>query len=163
MKKADNPNKFSKDLAPFLSVSRKFQQDLLFGLYLAWRDGKDFEWVNALTFIWTIINSESIWNEYPSQGFSYNNEIINAISNLIEERTRNDDHPLDKQLLPLTCEILIILSEKINFEFYEWNGDLVNAVLNSPKGRVFHAMVHFSLSYARLYKKEEKKKWLTPI
>ena len=157
----DNPEKFSINLAPFLSVPRKDQSELLLGLYNAWRAGKSFEWYNILAFIWTIISSESFWNEYPSEGFSYNRELLYTISDLIEERTRRDDNPLDKNLLPITCEILIILSEKINSKFT--GDDLVTDVLNSSKGRIYGAMINFSLSYARQYKKEEDVKWLSPI
>lgn len=160
---SDNPVKFSRNLSPFLNVSRKSQSELLFGLYRAWISGKDFEWYNVLTLIWTIINSDSFWNEYPSEGFSYHNEIISSVSDLIAERTKRDDRPLDKQLLPLTCEILTILSDNIDSKFESYSDDLATEVINSPRGRVFIAMIYFSLSYARLYKNEEENKWLNPI
>lgn len=159
----ENPVKFSKNLAPFLNVSRKAQNDLLSGLFQSWSDGNNFEWFNILTFIWTVINSESFWKEYPLKGFSYYNEIIYSILFLIEDRSKDDKRNFDKNLLQITCEILVILSEKISYKFDGTSNDIVLDVLNTPRGRLFHTMINFSLSYARLYKNEEDKKWLTPI
>ena len=160
---SQNAVKFSENLTLFLNVSIKGQNDLLNGLFQAWRNGNHFEWDNLLNFILAIIKLESFWNEYPTKGFSYYNEVIYSILFLIEERSKDDQYPFEKKVLPLICEILLIISENIKFEFDGVSNDIVLDVLNTPKGRLFNTMIHFSLSYARIYKNEENMKWLYPI
>lgn len=160
---ADNPKKFSTDMNPFLTVQQLHQHALLWGLYDAWRSKKDFTWEGILDFTSQIIESNDFWNEESDEGrFNYRKMIIGQIANLIEEGTRDDKHAFDEKLLPLAEKILLILAEKTESDLYDMK-DLVTSVLNSSKGKIFSAMINYSLRYARLKKKEQEDKWIETI
>ncbi len=156
----NNPKKIVSHLDPFLDVSLKNQYFLLFGLLEAWREGKSFDWNNIFEFISSIINSESFWKESDSS--DYKNEVIKVIADLIEVRTKNDDKPFGKELFPDVCKILIVLVNKTDSEVVK-EEDLITAVINSAKGRVFSALINFSLSYARLYQRNNEDKLIPEI
>jgi hypothetical protein len=160
---AENPEKFSTDLKPFLKVQRLHQHALLWGLHDAWRSNKDFTWKGILDFISQIIESDDFWNKESGEGrFNYRKMIIGQIANLIEEGTRDDKHAFDEKFLPLAEKILLILAKKTESDLYDMK-DLVTSVLNSSKGKIFSAMINYSLRYARLHKKEQEDKWIETI
>jgi vacuolar-type H+-ATPase subunit F/Vma7 len=139
-----NPIKFSKDLQPFLKIPRKNQHELLEGLLEALRVDQNFEWEEILKFIINIIDSKSFWNEKYSN-FNYRDWIISTIADIIEYKSKNDSIPFKKELLPKISEILIKLANKTDSELYPME-DVVISVLNSPMGKIYHAMINFSLS-----------------
>lgn len=157
----NNPNKFSNDLKPFLNVSRMNQYNILFGLWGAWKDGKFFEWDELLEFILKIIRNDSFWED-QFDDINYRDWIISEIADLIEIRTVNDDKPLKRDSIPKVCEILIILVNNTKTVRNDQD-ELVSSVINSPKGKIFMAMITFSLSYARRFKSKSQKRWLNPI
>ncbi|AXV37950.1 MAG: hypothetical protein CIT01_06925 [Methanobacterium sp. BRmetb2] len=158
---SSNPNKFSKDLEPLLNIPRKNQHELFDGLLNALRNGKHFEWEEILDFIEKIIDSETFWKEKYSN-FNYRDWIISTIADIINEKTKNDNYPFKKELLPKISDILIKLADKTDSELYLVD-DIVTSVLNSPRGKIYYAMVNFSLSYARLYKEDYIEKWCDSI
>lgn len=159
----DNPTKFSKDLEPFLEIPKKYQHDLLSGLLKALKSKKDFEWEEIIKFILKIIKNDLFWIKDNTSQFNYEEWIISTIADIINEKTRNDDIPFNKEQLPNICEILFILAEKTASEIHDM-GDILTSVLNSPIGKIFTSMINFSLSYARLYKdKSNENRWIEPI
>jgi len=160
---AENPGKFAKDMKPFLSAPRLYQSALLYGLSEAWHSQKDFAWKSVLNFMFQIIGSDTFWNEkYKRESYNYRNWIISHVADLIEDGTKNDNHAFDAKLLPKAEQILLLLAQKTESNITNVN-DLVTSVLNSSKGRVFSAMINYSLRYARLYKKDKKKRWVKTI
>lgn len=85
--------------------------------------------------------------------------IISQIANLIEEGTKDEEHAFDEQLLPQAEKILLTLVENTESDLSCDSKDLITSTLNTPKGKIFSAMINYSLRYARLYYKEEKDKW----
>jgi hypothetical protein len=61
-------------------------------------------------------------------------------------------HAFAKSYLPAAENILIVLAKKDRSHLRP-SGDLVNSVLNSPKGSIFSAMINCSLRESRLEKK----------
>lgn len=157
----NNPDKFTRNLKPFLNVSRMNQHELLDGLFEALRDGEDFEWDEILDYIQNIIDDDAFWEEEYSE-FNYRDWIIARIADIIEEKTRNDDNPFKMELLSKVSTVIIKLAGKSDSELYPM-GDIVTSVLNSPKGKIYLAMLNFSLSYARLYRKDDEDKWYDSI
>lgn len=159
----DNPTKFSNDLDPFLEIPKKYQHELLSGLLKALTSKKDFEWEEIIKFILKIIKNDLFWIKDDISQFNYEEWIISTIADIINEKTRNDDNPFNKDLLPNICEILFILAENTDSELNDM-GDIVTSVLNSPLGKIFTSMINFSLSYARLYKdKGNENRWIELI
>ncbi len=157
----NNPDKFTQNLKPFLKVSRRNQHELLDGLLEALRDGKDFEWDEILDYVESIIDDEAFWSDKYSK-FNYRDWIISRIADIIEEKTRDDKNPFKKELLSKISRILIKLAGKTDSELYPM-GDILTSILNSPKGKIYYAMINFLLSYARLYRKDDEEKWYDSI
>ena len=160
---AENPEKFAHDMKPFLKVQRIYQYALLWGLYDAWRSKKSYTWKGIFNFISQIIEVDSFWtDEYDKMGFNYKNMIIGQIANFIKEGIRDDRHTFNDTLLPQAENILLIFAEKTESDFHDMM-DLVTSVLNSLKGKIFSAMISYSLRHARLHKQVSENKWVEAI
>lgn len=160
---SESPERFANDMKPFLSVQHTYQHALLQGLCTAWSEKKGFAWDGILNFIFQMIESEEFWKEkYPKGSYSYRNWFVSQIAELIEEGTKDDNHAFDAKLLPQAEKILLILARKTESDLSEMN-DLVTSVLNSSKGKIFSAMVNYSLRHARLFKKEQVERWVEGI
>jgi len=145
-----NPKKFSKDIKPFLNLSREMQHALLSGLYDAWRSNDDFSWDELLSFILMIVEDEVFWKQ-QNEGSSLEDWIVRKAAELIEIGTKDDAHYFDERLFPLAEKILLILAEKDKSELFTTT-NLVNSVLNSPKGAILSAMIYYSLRSVRIKK-----------
>lgn len=159
---SENPEKFANNMKPFLKVQRVYQHALLWGLDEAWRLNKDFKWDNIFNFILKIMKSNNFWNEKYEEGSNYRNWIISQIADLIEDGTKDDKHTFNNQLLPKAENILLILSDRVKSHLPGMK-DLVTSVLNSPKGRVFSAMINYSILCSQTFKKEQEDKWVEAI
>jgi hypothetical protein len=160
---SENPEKFANDMKPFPSVQRLYQHALLWGLSKAWRAKKDFAWKGILNFVSQIVELDDFWNEkYEEGSYNYRNWIVSQIADLIEDGTKDDNHAFDAKLLPQAEKILLLLAEKTESDLSEMN-DLVTSVLNSPKGKIFSAMINYSLRCARLFKREQEERWVEAI
>jgi hypothetical protein len=157
------PEKFSKDLDPFLEVPPTYKLTLFWSLAEAWRDNKEFEWSEILDFMWGLIDRESFW-EQGSDKVRENdrNSIIRSISDLIEEGTKNDVHAFSPSLLPQAEKILLHLVNRTVSDLQP-REDLVTSVLNSTKGKIYSALMNYSLRYARLYERKEDSRWKKEI
>ena len=147
------PQRFTSDLLPFQSVRNLYQSSLLRGFLNAWKDKKTFDWAALLGFIRHILSSEYFWDEQYDAGFNYRNWVLSTAADLISEGTKNDTHAFDTQLLPLAEEILLILVDKAQ-QSVSTLDNLPTDVLNSDRGRVFSAMVHYALRFARTNESE---------
>jgi len=145
-----NSEKFSKDLKPFVNLSREMQHALLSGLYDAWKSNDDFSWDELLSFILMIVEDEAFWKQERERP-SLKDWIVRKAAELIEIGTKDDAHSFDERLLPSAEKILLILAEKDESELFTTT-DLVNSVLNSPKGAIFSAMIYYSLRSVRTKK-----------
>jgi len=160
---SENPEKFITDIKPFLNVPIIYQYTLLLGLNEAWRSNKEFDWQLVLDFIYKIIEPYNFWNErYTSETFNYRKWIISQIAELVENGTRDDKQAFDPKLLHQAEEILLILVERTECDLPNMS-DLITSVLNSTKGKVFSAMINYSLRYARLYKRDSEERWVNSI
>ena len=155
--KAD-PQRFTDALQPFQGVRNRYQHSILSGLLDAWRDKREFDWEALLEFIHQILLSNQFWTEHSEEPFNYKNWIISTIADLVSEGTRDDKHAFDAQLLPIAEKILMILVEKAEPSM-SISQDLRFGVLNSVRGSVFLAMVHYALRYARINNPKQGIRW----
>ncbi|MBX0311610.1 MAG: hypothetical protein JHC31_07500, partial [Sulfurihydrogenibium sp.] len=157
---SENPEKFTNNIKPFLNIPRIYQHALLWGLNKAWSTKKHINWQVVFDFIFNLITSDDFWNENYKDA-DYRNSIISQIAEVIEEGTKDDNHAFSPEFLPKAEEILLLLAKKTESDF-TYTGDLVTSVPNSTKGKIFSAMINYSLRYARLYKREEDK-WVRSV
>ncbi len=154
----ENASKFSSNLNPFLNIPRKYQYSLLSGIYDAWKGGEVFTWNELFDFILKLIKSKNFGVSQIDKDI-YSQLIVQKIAELIELGTKDDSHAFNENLLSEAESILLILASK-NISKISENIDLINAVLNSPKGAIYSAMINYSLRCKRL---EKDKEWTRNI
>jgi hypothetical protein len=156
---SENPEKFTNNIKPFSNIPRIYQYALLWGLNEAWSTKKHINWQVVFDFIFNLIKSDDFWNE-NYEGDNYRNLIISQIAEVIEKGTKDDNHAFSPEFLSKAEEILLLLAKKTESDFTY--GDLITSILISTKGKIFSAMINYSLRYARLYKREEDK-WVRSV
>ena len=153
-----NPRRFTDDLQPFQGVRYQYQHSILSGLRNAWRDKREFDWSALFKFIDQILLSEQFWTEHFEEPYNYRNWILSTTADLIAEGTRDDKYAFDAQLLPTAEKILMVLVEHTEPSVSTLK-DLRFDVLNSLRGSVFSAMVHYALRYARINNPKQEIRW----
>ena len=146
-----HPQRFTEDLQPFQGVRNRYQFSILSGLLKAWRDKRGFDWEALFEFIHQILSSEQFWTDPSEESFNYRDWIISTTADLITEGTSDDKHAFDVHLLPLAEKILMVLVEKTESSISTLE-NLSLEVLDSVRGKVFSAMLHYALRYARINK-----------
>jgi len=155
----ENPKRFVNDLVSFLELKRSYQYGLLIGLTEAWRAEKAFEWDNIFDFLNAVIESDTFWTEvYEEDKSNYRNWIVSQIADLIEVGTAKDNHLFNLALLPKAEKILLVLAKRSDEPLFDM-GDLSNSVLNSSKGKIYSAMINYSLCYVRHYRKDSESRF----
>lgn len=157
----ERPEKFANDMAPFLKIKRVYQEKILQGLKEAWNDKKEFELEGVFCFISQVIEDDELWDEKYDKDkgeFNYRNWLVCEVGEFIENGTQNDEHAFDEKYLPSIEKILLYLAEKAESED-SGTERIYDSVLNSPKGKVFSAMINYALRYARLYGKGKRVRW----
>lgn len=145
---SDNPRKFTIDLNHFLDVSRENQYNLIYGLLSAWRSEKTFECQEVFNFILTIIENEDFWKDDYTNKTNYRNWIVSVVADFIEIGTIDDRFAFKNELLPLAEKILLILVNNAEPNLPEMH-DIITSVLNSSFGKIFSAMIIYSLKCVR--------------
>ena len=153
-----NPRRFTDDLQPFQGARYQYQHSILSGLLNVWRDKREFDWEATLEFIYQILLSNQFWTEPSEEPFNYRNRIISTTADLVAEGTRDDKHAFDAQLLPIAEKILMVLVEKTEPSVFTLK-DLFSEVLDSGRGKVFSAIVHYALRYARMNNTKQGSRW----
>jgi len=150
-----NPQRFTDDLQPFQGVRYQFQHSILSGLLNVWRDKREFDWEATLEFIHRILLSEQFWTEHFEKPPNYRDWIISTTADLIAKGTSDDKHAFDVQLLPITEKILMVLVEKNVSTLADFSLE----VLDSVRGKVFSAILHYALRYARINNADQRIRW----
>jgi hypothetical protein len=145
---SDNTEKFTTDLDPFLDISRENQYNLLYGLYSVWRSEKTFECNEIFDFILKIITDKDFWKEDPDESGNYRYLVVSEIADFIEIGTKDDRYSFDKDLLPKAGDILLFLADNTESDLREMH-DLTTSVLNSSLGKIFSAMIVYSMKCVR--------------
>ena len=161
---SNDPIRYSSDLTPFLSISPKYQYEILRGFEEAWKNNKDLKWDELISFMKKIIKSKTFWlEEKEVVEFDYNSWIVSEIADIIIAGTKNDEHAFSVDLLSSVEEIILILLRNVNSSYLNDSLDFITAVLNSSKGRVFISAIDYSLRCARTIKNDLKEKWIISI
>jgi len=155
----ENPSKFATDMGPFIDLDLAFQEALVSGFVDAWRNNKPFPLKGLFDFI-TEATATSTFRESSSMEKNF---LIKSIGNLIFEGTRDEKHVFDEEFLSICETILLRLVNNAYSIVKEDSNDVLTAVLNSPLGAVYYAMVAFSLRFAKVYRKNKEEKWVTSI
>ena len=148
----NSPSKFSEELSLFDDLDYMHKYYIIYGFSRAWIEKQRFSWSNLFEFIDKILDDAFFKNQDK-----YKFWLVGEIANLIEYGTQKDDNTFDKNLLPKAKEILFKLLKHRNNEVVE-DDDWIHYVLNSPNGKVLHALISYALRYGRLHS-SQKVKW----
>jgi len=153
-----NPSKFIDNLEKFHNLQQRFKDDLISGLLMSWRDGKDLNWQKVLNFIHREIFNGEFWQTKYSGNLNYRNSFIKASCGLISAGTANDQRAFEEKYIHMAKDILVKINSGIEDDFYMIK-DIATGYLNSTKGKFYDAVLNLSLRYARLHKDDEIR-WL---
>lgn len=140
------PDKFIVSISAFQAVSADHQEALIRGFAEAWKSGKTFDWKPLLDFCKRLVNAEGFW-AVP------NLRLVKDVAELILVGTQTDARSFDPVLLPEAEAILLTMLIQTPSSV-QGESNLVDATLNSPKGKVVLAAITYSLQVARLKKDE---------
>jgi hypothetical protein len=155
----ENPKKFVADMNPFLRLKPIYQEALLSGVLDGWKNNEQFSWDNLFDYISALISDDDFWLQSEKSEILPKKWLISKIADLIYEGTNDDKHAFDPKNLPECEKILLKLSENTASDVDESTKDVFSAVLNSTLGRVYYAMISYSLRFARLYRKNKDQRW----
>lgn len=159
---SEKPDKFTECMDPFLNVPEIYQRSILWGLTEAWRQNRNFSWDHVLNFISQILESDDFWDKKQGKDeYNYRDWIVSQISDLIDAGL-SEEHTFEIECLPFAEGILLILAKKADSELPEM-GNLEISVLNSSKGKIFSALVNYSMRFSQLSMKDKEKKWKDSI
>jgi hypothetical protein len=159
---SNKPEKFSENLSPYLSVPEIYQHYILWGLTEACRNRRNFSWNNVLNFISQLLESTNFWNIKQAEDESdYRNWIVSQIADLVDEGLLKD-HTFENGTFSLAEDILLTLAQKANSDFHNM-GDLTTSVLNSSKGKIFSALIDYSMRLSHSNIEGEERKWKESI
>ncbi len=159
----EKPTKFSRSLQLFLKVEHVYISAILRGLLEVWKSKKMIDWNNIIIFIENLVSSVDFYSvNNKDERFDYTKWCILDIADLITEGTREDDNAFSPELLSMAENILLKIANNIDSDL-KYSPEVVNEVLNSMRGRVYTALVNYSLRYARVYKHQEKQRWKKQI
>lgn len=115
-----------------------------------------------MNFISQLLESTNFWNIKQAEDESnYRNRIVSQIADLIDEGLLKD-HTFENGTLSLAEDILLTLAQKANSDFYNMR-DLTTSVLNSSKGKIFSALIDYSMYFSHLIIEGEERKWKESI
>jgi len=148
----NSPSKFSEDLSLFDDLDYMHKYYIIYGFSRAWREKQRFNWTNLFELI-----DKTLDDAFFKSQDKYKFWLVGEIANLIEYGTQKDDNAFDKSLLPKAKIILFKLLEHRDNEVID-DDDWIHYVLNSPNGKVLHALISYALRYGRLHS-SQKVKW----
>ncbi len=151
------PELYNSSCQPLLKSSSLFKYSWIRGLDEAWREEKiTFACQDVFKTLLEIVTEESFWKGQNENDLQANWFISSTIS-FIEHGLLDDRHVFDNNTLPLIKQILLIVLKKDERKVFDYS-DLSMTVLNNSKGKIFNALMQFSLRVARIEKKE-KDRW----
>ena len=139
--------RFESCLSIFQEVLSPDQYSILSELLAALHNRKEIDWEALLKFIHGLLSLEQFWTEQDENSFKYRHQILGDAAELIAVGVNDDTHAFDRQLLPLTEQILFMLVEKAESRCV-LKGSPMDIFLNSSKGMVFQAMMEYALRFA---------------
>jgi len=161
-----NPSKFVDNLSPFKHTAYLYIWRLLWGVVEAWNDKKFFDWGKLFAFLKEYISREEFWNDkLPVKGDTWKPNhtwVINVVSNLLQEGTRDDAWAFDQKYNEDAVELIkIILTDK-HIEDIKAEDDKKKEytsldIHNTTLGNVLISLIYLSLRIARVREKERRK------
>ncbi|MGE4399751.1 MAG: hypothetical protein AB7D29_09550 [Campylobacterales bacterium] len=144
-----NPSKFLINIDEFLDLDHKYIYHVLYGFYSTLKDEKSFEWKNLLGFIKKLLSDDFFSSEHPQT-----NWIAGLTAEIIDIGVKTMTQDAE---LPKAKQILLTLEAKTKNENIQEFSDIVATTINTIKGKVFGALISYSVRVAKLNAATESK------
>jgi len=158
----EQPEKFIKDLSPFINSGYLYIYDILWGITKAWKEKKPIDWGKLLVFVMQYIKRSEFWqNKFKIEDDRWNASykcVVGVIGDLIQEGTKDDTWAFAEEYLPSAQEIIIFIIDNLEKEDEAEVSDSVMHALNSAFGETITALIYIALRIARLEDKKGTKK-----
>lgn len=148
------PLRFSNIIGKFDNAGYLYVYHVINGLTNAWKDNKDFNWSNVLSFCKRYITTSAFENNelfVENDLRADKSWIYSNISSLIYAGCQREEHSFGNNLLPFAKDIVIEMLTKLHYQDLKHGPktDFILHCLNSINGRVLQALINYALKYAR--------------
>jgi hypothetical protein len=154
------PQKFTKNLHPFLNVGYLYISRLLQGLTDALKENNSIDYEKILDFIKKYINRDEFWQEkfiLQSSHSAKHTWVIRDFCSFIKEGIQNKNYPLPEELFENVEQLIHLILKKLEVEKKENEiSDYIFYSLNTPLGQIIEAYIKFILKV--LQSTSDKKK-----
>lgn len=148
-----NPDKYIVEVSAMIEAPSQIQYSWIRGLGESWRDEKkSFECEGVFNVVHEIIQKDDFWASHNSDD-NYCRWFISSLISFIENGLQNDNHAFNPEALPIIKEILLNILKNDNYPVFD-HSDLSMTVLNNSKGKIYMALIQYSLRLARLEGKD---------
>src|SRR5690606_17839360 len=113
---------------------------------------KSLQCEGAFNAVHEIIQKGDFWASHNSDD-KYCRWFISSLISFIENGLQNDNHAFNPEALPIIKEILLNILKNDNYPVFD-HSDLSMTVLNNSKGKIYMALIRYSLRLARLEGKD---------
>lgn len=146
--------KYMGNLEEFKKLVIPFKHSLIRGIYESGRN-IEFDWEKVIIFIHDVIKQSDFWNKEKNENLgTYKTWLISTIADLLNDGMKRDEDAFDKEFLPNAKEILLILYNNFKLKEFQYR-NMSDAILNSTSGRIYSALMNYSLRNARANNLEE--------
>lgn len=165
---AQDPGKFSGNLAPFMETDFYYVEMLLRGFRTAWTDGSNIDWERVLTFAMAYVDRTAFWDDHFDSGltqdFRCNHlSVVGEVGDLLEEGAKVRERTIPREVLPLAEEVALLLVDRMAFKSREGYDDPTMHLLNSPGGKVLLGFAHLAIRVAQGEAVAEGPRWSEPV
>ena len=148
------PRYFEGNLQRLIGIHHDYTAQILDGYRELWKDGHYGNWEELLAYCRRILSSDGFWGDNSvdrsASMTASHSSVVGAIAELIRTGTASDKNSYDKNLLPITKEILVIALEKQRSSDFSESKDAVSVAINSPRGKLIKALFNFALRTCRI-------------
>jgi hypothetical protein len=146
-----NPNSFNTELKVLKKANSIILYSWIRGLQQSWgEEKKTFQCSEVLNLSFEIITETNFWHIHNSDD-SHSRWFVSTLLIFLEDGLHDDSHAFDPDLLPLIKNTLLNIYQNDKSKISEYS-DLSMAVLNSSKGKIYAALLQYSLRFARIQK-----------
>ena len=148
-----NPEKYIVEVSAMIKAPSQIQYSWIRGLGESWRDEKkSFECEEVFNVVHEIIQKDDFWASHNSDD-NYCRWFVSSLISFIENGLQNDNHAFNPEALPIIKEILFNILKNDKYPVFD-HSDLSMTVLNNSKGKIYMALIQYSLRLARLEGKD---------
>jgi hypothetical protein len=150
------PENYNTNCNNIIGADTHLQYSWLLGLAEARRINKlNFDCKEIYYTIIAIVERPEFWDAYNNEDKHKKWLILNLLS-FIDDCLRDDIFELDEEILGLLKGILFSIAKNEKIEINDFD-DLPMTVINCARGKLYSAMIEFSLRIARKEKKETER------